>query len=345
MESAEQPAGTEAVKEAAAETAERDRRAKKRKRRRELIGAGVAGVALSAVLQGVHGGKVVEDEGDRIVVERDGRYFVRKDENALLRSNGLEVRTEEFAQGRQRSVATRPNGVEIVTLHDRNSNNLKRSKRFPNGDEVGLIDNQNLDDYAAPERLNLGELQLGVPLDEYVTELTRADRRAYRNPLLAEPVEEVERDYSLREFRDNKRLRAKVGRIDLDSIIFNTGSATVTRSQIEKLYELCATLAAKIEEKPGEVFLLEGHTDTVGSNLSNLTLSDRRAETVAQILIGSYGVPPENMVTEGYGEPDLKVNAEEAAAENGRGTVHTFVEARSELIHSLRRQTKRARKR
>jgi len=328
---AEQTAATEAPvvveadqsaeKQAAAQAAERERRAEKKKRRRELIGAGVAGVAVGAVLQGVLGGKVVEDEGDRIVVERDGRYFVRKDENVLLRRNGVEVRTEELAQGRQRSVATRPNGVEIVTLRDRNGNILKRSKRFPNGDEVVLIDNQDLGDYAAPEGLNLGELQLGIPLDDYVVETTRADRRAYRRALLAEPVEEVERDYSLREVRDNRRLRAKVRRIDLDSINFNTGSATVSRSQIEKLDELGATLAAIIEEKPGEVFLIEGHTDAVGSNLSNLTLSDRRAETVAQILIGSYRVPPENLVTEGYGEQDLKVNTEEASAENRRVTV------------------------
>jgi len=169
-------------------------------------------------------------------------------------------------------------------LRDHNGNILKRSKRFANGDQVVLIDNQNLDDYAAPESLNLGKLKLGVPLDEYVTESTSADRRAYRSAPLAEPVEEVERDDSLREVRHNRRLRAKVRCIDLDSITFNTGSATMTRSQIEKLDELGTTLVATIDEKPGEVFLLEGHASVVGSNLSNLTLSDRRAETVAQIL-------------------------------------------------------------
>lgn len=311
---------TEAEKAAAAQ-AEQQRRAEKRKRRRELIGAGVAGVAVGAVLQGVLGGKVVEDEGDRIVVERDGRYYVRKDENVLLRRNGVEVITEELDEGRQRTTAIRPNGVEIVTLRDRNGNILKRTKRFPNGDEVVLIDNQDFDIYADPQPIRLKPLELAIERDAYVVEATRADRRRLRETLLADPVEQVERDYSLREVRDNARLRAKVRRIDLDSINFTTGSATVTRSQIAKLDELGNTLAAIIENDPDEVFLIEGHTDAVGSDLSNLTLSDRRAETVARILIENYGVPPENLITEGYGEQDLKVDTPDANAANRRVTV------------------------
>ena len=58
---------------------------------------------------------------------------------------------------------------------------------------------------------------------------------------------------------------------------------------------------------PDEVFLIEGHTDAVGSEIDNLTLSDRRAEEVAIILTDTFGVPPENLVTQGYGEEFLKV--------------------------------------
>ena len=55
------------------------------------------------------------------------------------------------------------------------------------------------------------------------------------------------------------------------------------------------------------MFLIEGHTDAVGSDEDNLTLSDRRAETVALILSEEFGVPAENLTTQGYGEQFLKV--------------------------------------
>jgi outer membrane protein OmpA-like peptidoglycan-associated protein len=69
------------------------------------------------------------------------------------------------------------------------------------------------------------------------------------------------------------------------------------------------------------VFLIEGHTDAVGSDESNLELSDRRAETVARLLTDLYDVPPENLVTQGYGERYLKVETDEAERANRRATV------------------------
>ena len=56
------------------------------------------------------------------------------------------------------------------------------------------------------------------------------------------------------------------------------------------------------------MFLIEGHTDAVGSDVDNLSLSDRRAACVAEILSETFGVPPENLVTQGYGEQFLKIH-------------------------------------
>jgi outer membrane protein OmpA-like peptidoglycan-associated protein len=69
------------------------------------------------------------------------------------------------------------------------------------------------------------------------------------------------------------------------------------------------------------LFLIEGHTDAVGSDDDNLSLSDRRAETVAIILTEEFGVPPENLSTQGYGEQYLKINTQQAERENRRVAV------------------------
>jgi outer membrane protein OmpA-like peptidoglycan-associated protein len=79
-----------------------------------------------------------------------------------------------------------------------------------------------------------------------------------------------------------------------------------------------------IDRDPGAVFLIEGHTDAVGSDVYNLLLSDRRAESVARILVEAYDVPPENLVTEGYGEQFLKVDTELAEQANRRVTVRNI---------------------
>ena len=66
---------------------------------------------------------------------------------------------------------------------------------------------------------------------------------------------------------------------------------------------------------------MEGHTDAVGSDEDNLTLSDRRAETVATILTQQFQIPAENLTTQGYGEQYLKVNTQGPEQENRRVTL------------------------
>jgi outer membrane protein OmpA-like peptidoglycan-associated protein len=50
-------------------------------------------------------------------------------------------------------------------------------------------------------------------------------------------------------------------------------------------------------------------------------LSDQRAEAIAVALSSNFAIPPENLITQGYGEQYLKVPTEEAERENRRVTV------------------------
>jgi outer membrane protein OmpA-like peptidoglycan-associated protein len=132
--------------------------------------------------------------------------------------------------------------------------------------------------------------------------------------------------YALEEVRANARLRDKMRRIDLDTITFDFGSATISPSQFGALEAVGDAMADVLGERPDEVFLIEGHTDAVGSDYANLVLSDRRAEAVAVALSSNFAIPPENLVTQGYGEQFLKVRTEAPERENRRVAIRRITE-------------------
>ena len=103
-------------------------------------------------------------------------------------------------------------------------------------------------------------------------------------------------------------------RVDLNTVTFETGAWELTPDQIEKLAVIADGLNRAIAQNPSEVYLIEGHTDATGDDVDNLSLSDRRAESVAIALTQQFNVPAENLTTQGYGEQYLLI------ADPGAGT-------------------------
>jgi OOP family OmpA-OmpF porin len=95
---------------------------------------------------------------------------------------------------------------------------------------------------------------------------------------------------------------------------------------MDALAALGQAMEQVLSERPEEVYLIEGHTDAVGSDNDNLILSDQRAEAVAVALSQTFEIPPENLVTEGYGEQYPKVDTDGPARENRRVTVRRITE-------------------
>ena len=306
------------------QAAEQQRREEARERRQELIGAAAIGAVVGALVPAL-GGRIVEDQGDRFVVERDGRYFVRKDEGALFRGTDSTVRYERMQRGYSREIVERPNGVAIVTVRDEGGYIVRREKVLADGTRIILYDAFDI----PPRRYRdydreLPPLRISIPRDQYIVSGRAYDRRSLAEVFLAPPVVQLEDRYTLQEVRENQRLRDMVRRVDLDTITFETGSAYVSASQVPYLADIAGGMLDAIDNDPQALFLVEGHTDAVGSDISNLTLSDRRAETVARILVEAYGVPPENLIVQGYGEQFLKVQTDGPSAENRRVTVRNI---------------------
>jgi outer membrane protein OmpA-like peptidoglycan-associated protein len=236
-----------------------------------------------------------------------------------------EIYYERLGNGRTRETIVRPSGVQIVTIRNRYGEVLQRSRIMPDGREYILAtyrDDDDADDFFWTDPgERLPPLRLNIPLREYVLDADYADEDEIEFFLSQPPVERVRQIYSIEDVKRSARIRDTVRRLEVGGLTFDSGAATISRSQVGQLSKVANAMLDLLERNPGEVFLIEGHTDAVGSDISNLQLSDRRAATVARILTDFYGIPPENLVTQGYGERYLKVRTQAAERLNRRVTI------------------------
>lgn len=87
------------------------------------------------------------------------------------------------------------------------------------------------------------------------------------------------------------------------------------------------SLADFMKQYPQTSTLVEGHTDSVGSDAYNQGLSERRANAVRDVLVNQYGVESDRVSSVGYGEsrPVADNETDEGRAVNRR--VEAAVEA------------------
>ncbi|MGC1486438.1 MAG: OmpA family protein, partial [Albidovulum sp.] len=277
-----------------------------------LLGAGA--LIVGAVIS--NNRKVELNSGDRVVVSRDGNYTLLKDDDALLRQPGSKIRTETFNDGSTRTTVAREDGSKIVTIRDAEQRVLRRVYVAEDGVETLLID-----DTVAYAPVDISRLPQPQPRLELRADATEAELRA----ALAEQTA-IDRRFSLAQVRGISQVRDLVPVIDLDAITFETGSAAIRPDQARALSRLGRLIQSYIDESQQEVFLIEGHTDAVGSAAYNLALSDRRAESVALALTEYFDVPPENLVVQGYGEEFLKVLTLEDERANRRASVRRITD-------------------
>jgi len=264
------------------------------------------------------GNATIIREGDRTIVREGQSTIIRHSESDRFAVGARDVRVERRGNETY-SIIERPNGDHIITITDEGGRLLRRVRREPNGREIVIIDQSGIprrDTYfvvVPPPRYTL-------PPDRYYVDIDRAPPERIYDTLIAAPFEPIEQVYTIDEVRYSPGLRMMLPRVDLD-INFETGSWQITPDQMGKLDVIARALNRAIDRNPREVFLIEGHTDALGADDDNLSLSDRRAESVAVALTQEFGVPPENLITQGYGEQELKVPTMGPSRENRRVAV------------------------
>lgn len=277
----------------------------------------------------IDGGKgvVIEEPGKRRIIRENNHVVIQHDENERLRHVAPNARFVKGKGGTNVAVIERPGGFKVYSETDANGQLLRRYRRGPDGRDTVIIDNRRRRhgvgrDIAAGIGIGVGviagavildsildvpEPRVSIPRDRYIVDYERASDDDVYEALSAPPVEEFSDRYTLDEIRSTASLRDRMRRVDLDDITFEFGSWDVDPSEYNKLERIARAMRRVIDRNPNEVFMIEGYTDAVGSQEDNLSLSDRRAQSVAEVLTEQFQIPFENLTTQGYGEQYLKV--------------------------------------
>jgi outer membrane protein OmpA-like peptidoglycan-associated protein len=198
-----------------------------------------------------------------------------------------------------------------------------REERFRRADELRRMrDDRDLD------------VDVDVVLGDVVEEprsviwAAEADDDIIEEQLVARPLEPLQRRYP-REVILNQpetvmvqpEVRRAIPAVELDTVRFGFNEDFIREEEIANLDRIGKIIEKVVAAHPNEVYMIEGHTDAVGSDEANLDLSRRRAEAVKKALTEYYVIAPENLATVGLGERYLKIPTPDEEPENRRVTI------------------------
>ncbi len=97
--------------------------------------------------------------------------------------------------------------------------------------------------------------------------------------------------------KDERQLEQapKVGAL----ILFDYNSASIQEASLPLLREYGKALGGALHDA---IFVVAGHTDSKGPDEYNLTLSERRAESVKKFLVAEYHIREGQLIVKPYGE-------------------------------------------
>ena len=108
--------------------------------------------------------------------------------------------------------------------------------------------------------------------------------------------------------------------VNLSDVLFDTAQATLKPGAREKL----ARVSGILSSHPGLKLEIEGHTDSVGSDAYNQSLSERRAESVRAYLV-EQRIAPQSITTKGFGEEQPVATNDTAAGRQRNRRVELVV--------------------
>ena len=187
-----------------------------------------------------------------------------------------------------------------------------REERIRRASELAIAQSQdqidvNIDPYAQPRR------QRSV----FAAEVTDMDMQ----DVLTAPPPRYDHRFKLQDIANTPDIRNSLPRVEVDTVHFGYNEGFIREEELGNLDGVATTMERIIKKYPSEVFLIEGHTDAVGSDVYNLKLSKLRAESVKRALSTYYVIPAKNLRTVGLGERFLKIPTADPEPENRRVSI------------------------
>ena len=145
-----------------------------------------------------------------------------------------------------------------------------------------------------------------------------SDDEDIEDALVAKPRRKVARRYTIDDIERDEGVRSAMPALEIDTVRFGFNESFLREEEISHLDRIAGVIEKILAARPHEVFLIEGHTDAVGSDAYNLELSRKRARAVKDALAAYYVIPARNIETVGYGERYLKIPTAEPEPENRR---------------------------
>ena len=172
------------------------------------------------------------------------------------------------------------------------------------------------------------DLGLGASAPPPVIWAAEEDDEEIERQLIARPRKRIERTYPREVLFDEPEVvltqpevRDSLPSVELDTITFGFNEAFVREEEVADLDRVGSIMERIVAAHPTEVFVVEGHTDAVGSDAYNLNLSRLRAIAIKKVLLEFYNIDESNLTTVGLGERYLKIPTPEPEQENRRGTI------------------------
>jgi outer membrane protein OmpA-like peptidoglycan-associated protein len=158
--------------------------------------------------------------------------------------------------------------------------------------------------------------QLGGVSQERVALVQRLEAEAH----LREQFDTIEQSFG----RDEARVSREGNRviIRLVGLTFASGQAVIAPSQ----HDLLQKVQRAADVFPRSQIVVEGHTDSYGSDEGNLALSRRRAEAVSAYLSGTLGVQAFRISAVGYGETQPIASNETAQGRERNRRIDVIIE-------------------
>jgi outer membrane protein OmpA-like peptidoglycan-associated protein/ABC-type nitrate/sulfonate/bicarbonate transport system substrate-binding protein len=136
----------------------------------------------------------------------------------------------------------------------------------------------------------------------------------------AKPVDDSKKEFKQQDEKSIEKNTERVAKVDIPPVYYDSGKATVKAESIAVLNDVNQLLS----QFPTYYLIIDAHTDTVGSNESNLQLSKNRATEVKKYLV-QKGVDEKRIIARGWGEERPIVAKESTEADKAKNRRTEFI--------------------